>query len=143
MVEKCAQDCAKSSADKSGAGTRPDAGCGRLRLLAVAALLIGVPVAGCSSTSDSNFTFLADPGKYQFYTCEQLATDMKSLTQRQSDLKSLMDRADQSAGGTAVGLIAYKTDYINAGEEMKLLDSAARSKGCHQPETWSSSTAVR
>ncbi len=138
MVEKRAQGCAKSSA-----GTRPDAERGRLRLLAIAVLLIGVPVAGCSSTSDSSFTFLADPGKYEFYSCEQLANDMKGLTQRRSDLKSLMDRADQSAGGTAVGLIAYKTDYINAGEEMRLLDSAARSKGCRQPETWTSNSAVR
>jgi hypothetical protein len=98
---------------------------------------------GCSSGSDSSFTFLADPGKYEFYSCEQLVADMKGLTKRRDDLKALMDRADQSAGGTAVGLIAYRTDYISAGEEQKLLASAARSKNCTQPETWLSNTAVR
>jgi hypothetical protein len=97
----------------------------------------------CSSGSDTSFSFLADPGQYEFYSCEQLATDMKALVKRRADLKALMDRADQSAGGTAVGLIAYRTDYISAGEQQKLLESAARSKNCAQPETWMSNTAVR
>jgi len=97
----------------------------------------------CSSGSDSSFTFLADPGKYEFYSCDQLTTDMKALTKRRQDLKSLMDRADQGAGGAAVGLMAYRTDYISAGEDQRLLESAARSKNCAQPETWQSNTAVR
>jgi hypothetical protein len=100
-------------------------------------------LTACSSGSDTSFTFLADPGKYEFYSCEQLATDTKALTKRRQDLKTLMDRADQSAGGAAVGLMAYRTDYISAGEEQKLLETAARSKNCAQPETWLSNTAVR
>jgi hypothetical protein len=97
----------------------------------------------CSSGSDTSYTFLADPGQYEFYSCEQLATDMKGLVKRRTDLKALMDRADQSAGGTAVGLMAYRTDYISVGEQQRLLETAARSKNCAQPETWLSSTAVR
>ena len=104
----------------------------------LAAALTASLLAGCTS-----FTFLADPGKYEFYSCQQLANDMTSLTKKRQDLKALMDRADQGTGGTAVGLMAYRTDYINAGEEQKLLDSAARSKSCTQPETWRSNGAVQ
>jgi hypothetical protein len=100
-------------------------------------------LTACSSGGDTSFTFLADPGKYAFYSCEQLATDMTALTKRRRDLKTLMDRADQSAGGAAVGLMAYRTDYISAGEDQKLLETAARSKNCAQPETWLSNAAVR
>ena len=100
-------------------------------------------LTGCSSGSDTSFTFLADPGKYEFYSCEQLATDTKALTKRRQDLKSLMDRADQSAGGAAVGFIAYKADYVAAEEEVGALRSTARSKSCDQDATWRSSTAIR
>ncbi len=111
---------------------------GPTRAVPFAAVLAGILLTGCSS-----FTFLADPGQYQFYACEQLAPEMVNLTKRQQDLKNLMDRADQSAGGTAVGLIAYRTDYINIGEQMKLLDAAAGSKNCERPEAWRSNAALR
>jgi hypothetical protein len=106
-------------------------------------LLVSVLLAGCSSGSESGFSLFADPGKYQFYNCAQLATERKTLTHRQQELKSLIDRADQSAGGAAVGLIAYKGEYVNASEELGLLQSVARSKQCEQDEAWRSSTVIR
>jgi hypothetical protein len=100
-------------------------------------------LAACGSDGGAGVTFLADPGKYEFYSCEQLTIDMKALIKRRQDLKSLMDRAEQTTTGAAVGLMAYRTDYINAGEEQKLLDAAARGKSCPMPENWLSSTVVR
>jgi hypothetical protein len=100
-------------------------------------------LAACSSSGDSNFSLFAEPGKYEYYTCTQIAAAMKGQTQRVQDLKVLIDRADQSAGGAAVGFIAYKADYVAAGEELDSLRSAARRKSCDQDATWRSSTAIR
>jgi hypothetical protein len=100
-------------------------------------------LAACSSSGDTSFSLLVDPGKYQYHTCVQIAVEMKTWSRREQELKSLMDRADQSAGGAAVGLIAYKAEYVAAGEELELLHSTARSKKCEQDETWRSNTVIR
>jgi hypothetical protein len=100
-------------------------------------LLSGAMLSACSSSGDPGFTFFAEPGKYQFYTCQQIADAMKAQTQHVQDLKTLIDKADQSTGGAAVGFIAYKADYVAAEEELDSLRAAARSK------SWRSSTAIR
>jgi hypothetical protein len=115
----------------------------RLAAIFANGLLAGTVLAACTSGSDTSFTFLVDPGKYQYYSCEQIAAELKNWTRREEELKTLMDRADQSAGGSAVGLIAYKADYVVAGEELELLKATARSKKCAQAESWRSNAVIR
>lgn len=111
---------------------------------ALVALLTASTLADCSSTGDSaGFSIFADPGKYQSYNCAQIADQIKNWTGKQHDLKLLMDRADQSPGGAAVGFIAYKADYVAAGEELDQLHYSARSKKCDQDQAWRSNTAIR
>src|SRR5258708_8976834 len=81
-------------------------------------VLLGAMLAACSTSGDTSFSLFTEPGKYQYYTCPQIATEMKRWTGREHELKALMDRADQSAGGAAGGLIAYKDEYVAAGEEL-------------------------
>jgi hypothetical protein len=107
------------------------------------ALLAHTALAACSTGSDSGFSLFADPGKYQYYSCEQIGGQIKGLAARRKELKSLMDRADQSVGGSAVGLIAYRGDYVAVGEELEVLQSTAHKKNCDQDQAWRSSTAIR
>jgi hypothetical protein len=104
-----------------------------------AALLLGA----CSSGPDSSFSLFAEPGKYQYHSCDQIAGEMKTWSRREQELKTLMDRADQSAGGAAVGLIAYKADYVAAGEELDLLRATAHSKKCDQAASWRSDGVIQ
>ena len=106
-------------------------------------VLAGALLAACSSGGETSFSLFADPGKYQYYTCVQIATEMKNVSTREQELKALMDRAAQSTGGAAVGFIAYKADYVAASEELESLHAAARSKSCDQDPTWRSSTVIR
>jgi len=106
-------------------------------------LLFGAMLAACSSSSETSFSIFAEPGKYEYYTCVQIAAAMKGQTQHLQDVKTLIDKADQSTGGAAVGFIAYKADYVATKEELESLRSAARSKSCDQDATWRSSTAIR
>ena len=86
---------------------------------------------------------LASPDSPPSRRGPQLAVELKNWTKRQQELKSLLDRADQSAGGSAVGLLAYRGDYVNAGEELQMLHTTAHNKNCEQDESWRSSAAIR
>ena len=89
-------------------------------------------LSACSSfTGDNNpFTVFADPGQYQYHSCEQIAALRDAQAKRAEGLKMLMDKAEQSTGGAIVNVIAYKTDYVSAMEEVKVIDATARSKNC-------------
>jgi hypothetical protein len=100
-------------------------------------------LSGCATPGDSSITFFADPAKYQYSSCELLAVHRQTWTTKEQELKQLMDRAEQGAGGAVVNVLAYKADYVAATEELKLVERAARSKHCSTPETWSSSSAIR
>ncbi len=115
---------------------------GRRVLLAAAGVLAGAVLAGCS-TGGSTFTVFADPGKYQYYSCEQIAAQIKSWSSREQELRALMEKADQSAGGTVVNLLAYRADHVAATEELKVLDATARGKNCETPANWRSNTVIR
>jgi hypothetical protein len=105
--------------------------------------LTGAVLVGCSSTGDSPLTIFADPGQYQYSTCEQLAGQRKYWSGREQELKLLMDRADQGAGGAIVNVLAYKADHVAAGEQAKLIEAAARAKNCEIPANWRSNSVVR
>ena len=106
-------------------------------------VMTGAVLVGCSATGDTPMTIFADPGQYQYSTCEQLAGQRKYWAGREQELKLLMDKADQGAGGTVVNLLAYKSDHVAAGEQIKLIEAAARSKNCETPASWRSNSVVR
>jgi hypothetical protein len=72
----------------------------------------------------------ADAGKYHFHNCEQLATASKQKHDRQRELKELIDKAEQAAGGQIVSALAYRTDYAAVNEELQVIDSTLREKNC-------------
>jgi hypothetical protein len=84
-----------------------------------------------------------DPGKYEFYSCEQIAANRTSVAARLEKLKLLMDKAEKGAGGAVVSVIAYKSEYLAAQDELKVIDATARDKKCKTPENWSSTSAIR
>jgi len=116
---------------------------GRVALAGGAWLLGAALLAGCSSMGDSPVTVFADPGKYQYHSCEQIVGQQKYWSNRQAELKQLMDKADQSASGAVVNVLAYKADAVAASEELKVLETTARAKNCETPATWKSNSTIR
>ena len=104
-----------------------------MRAVSLLAPIMGMFLATCSAPAMGPFTVFADPGEYDFHSCEQLAAVRPGLKARAQELKLLMDHAAQSTGGTVVNVIAYKTDYITATEQLKVLDATARDKKCAVP----------
>jgi hypothetical protein len=130
-------DIRNGPAAESAAPVQPHA-----RAVAGVALAAAL-LAACSSSSETGFSLFAEPGKYQYYSCAQIASAMQTFSTRQQELKTLMDRAEQSVGGAAVGFIAYKAEYVAASEELESLQFAARSKNCGQDATWRSNSVIR
>jgi hypothetical protein len=104
-----------------------------MRAASLLAPIMGMFLAACSAPAMGPFTVFADPGEYEFHTCEQLAATRPAVKARAQDLKLLMDNAEKSTGGAVVNAIAYKTDYITATEQLKVLDATARDKKCAIP----------
>jgi hypothetical protein len=96
--------------------------------VALFALLALVPLAGCGS--DGAGAVFIDPGRYTLYHCDDLATRRKVLIARESELRGLMERASESAAGSVIGSLAYRSEYDSVIAEQKLLQRHAAEKNC-------------
>jgi hypothetical protein len=117
-----------------------------MRILPFVPLFLAALLAACASSEISNPLAggaFVDPGKYEFYSCEQIAANRKNVVAQLEKLKLLMDKAEKGTGGTVVSVIAYKGDYIAAQDELKVIDATARDKKCKTAENWSSTSALR
>ena len=114
-----------------------------MRVAPSLALVFFTALAACTSALESQLTVFADPAKYDFYNCDQLAAQRTARKAREEELKSLMDKAERGTGGAFVNVIAYKADYTEVREDLKLIERTARTKKCSSPENWQSNSAVR
>jgi hypothetical protein len=85
-------------------------------------------LADCSE--DRLSRFVVAPGKYIFYTCDEIATLIKNYTARKEELRQLMARASTDPAGRLIGTIAYESDYLSAEGELKDLRATAADKNC-------------
>ena len=114
-----------------------------MRVAPSLALAVSTLLAACTSALESQLTVFADPAKYDYFNCDQLATQRTARKAREEELKSLMEKAERSTGGAFVNVIAYKGDYTEVQEDLKLIERTARAKKCSSPGNWQSNSAVR
>ena len=114
-------------------------GLGRATLLAL--LLIGV--AACSTSSNVNVMLFADPGKYEYHTCDQILKAGEAVASREARLRMLIQKAEQTAGGSVVSTVAYRGEHRTVVEELAVIDTVSRRKNCLTPPTWRSTTAIQ
>ena len=107
------------------------------------ALIFPVLLAACATAIENQWTIFADPGKYEWFSCEQLLPERKRLEDKEKELKLLMEKAKQSTGGSAISVVAYQGEYVNAREELQVINATARAKKCKMPDDWQSSSAIR
>jgi nitrous oxidase accessory protein NosD len=116
-----------------------NAGFGRAMLLAA----ILVAVAACSTSSSVDVMLFADPGKYEYHTCDQILKAGNAVADRELKLRTLIQKAEQTAGGSVVSTLAYRGEYRTVVEELGVIDTVSRRKNCLTPPTWRSSTAIQ
>jgi hypothetical protein len=105
------------------------------RATAVALLVLGAGLGaglgGCANVGDS-FASAAfvDPAKYEQYDCKQLEGERKALATRTAELQGLIAKAQTGTGGSVVGELAYRNDYISARASSKLADETWQRNKC-------------
>jgi len=114
-----------------------------MRSAPLVAIIVPILLAGCASAIESQFTLFADPGKYEWYSCDQLVPQRQLWESKEKQLKLLMDKAKQSTGGSAISVVVYQGDYVAAREELQVIDVTARGKECKMPGDWQSDSVIR
>jgi hypothetical protein len=100
---------------------------------AVALLCAGLcaGLGGCANVGDS-FASAAfvDPAKYEQFDCKQLEVERKNLGLRTAELQGLIAKAETGTGGSVVGELAYRNDYISARASAKLAEETWQRNKC-------------
>ena len=95
-------------------------------------VLLTLLTGGCAG--DQVASVMAQPGKYEFYPCPQLIEEWKRASTRERELKALMDKAGQGAGGPFVN--SSPTDRTTYGAA-----EAAHAQSRRQPRSRSPAVA--
>ncbi len=112
---------------------------GRATLLALLLLC----AAGCSTASNVDVMLFADPGKYQYHSCDQILKAGQAVAAREAKLRELIQKAEQGAAGALIGTVAYRGEHRTVVEELAVIDGASRRKHCATPPSWRSTTAIQ
>jgi hypothetical protein len=115
-----------------------------LRRSASSLVVIAVALAGCA-LNEGPGQLGVDPGRYELYHCGDLATRLKVLQARETELRTLMAKAGEGGSGALVGTLAYRADYETVLSEEKLLQRTAAEKKCEvaPPPAFQSDQTVR
>ena len=99
--------------------------------LLVLGAVLGATLGGCADVGDS-FASAAfvDPAKYDQFDCKQLDTERKALATRTAELQGLIAKAQTGTGGSVVGELAYRNDYISARAQAKLVEEMWQRNKC-------------
>jgi hypothetical protein len=102
---------------------------------AVALLVLGLGVCaglgGCANVGDSFASgAFVDPAKYEQFDCKQLETERKAQATRTAELQGLIAKAETGVGGSVVGELAYRNDYISARASAKLAEETWQRNKC-------------
>jgi hypothetical protein len=110
---------------------------------AAIAMTVACAVGGCSAIPEqAAAVFSTAPGKYDMYPCDNIEPQIRSLRGRRIELEQLMARASQDTGGAFVSAIAYRTEYEQAGSDLKELAKASADKQCAVGSKFSSGRAL-
>ena len=112
-------------------------------VLAGAALLLALGLAGCGTLSDDTAgRAMMAPGRYDVFACPNIEKAIEVARTRRTELEQLMARSSQSPGGELVNALAYRTEYVQKGGELQELARAANDKKCTSESQWSSGRRV-
>jgi hypothetical protein len=105
------------------------------RTTAVALLVLGLGLCtglgGCANVGDSfASSAFVDPAKYDQFDCKQLEAERKAQATRTAELQGLIAKAETGTGGSLVGELAYRNDYISARASAKLAEEKWQQNKC-------------
>jgi hypothetical protein len=124
-----------------GLGRRSGSFIGALPGCAALALTL-TSLAGCGLEYGPGSLFV-DPGHYSVYHCKDLAVQMKTLGDKEQELRGLMEKANEGGGGAVIGSLAYRTDYESVLTQERLIQREAAEKKCQITPNYQSDQTIR
>jgi hypothetical protein len=91
-------------------------------------------LGGCTSTVSMVSDPFVAPRKFQYLRCEDIAKRLVGTSNREQELRTLMDRSSAGAGGSTVNLFVYQPEYQQVTSELQQLKEAQVEKQC-PPQT--------
>jgi hypothetical protein len=82
------------------------------------------------------------PGRFDAFPCPNIDQRIQTVRTRRIELEQLMARSSQGAGGEFVNALAYRSEYVQTGGELKELAKAAADKKCAAESQYSSGRQV-
>jgi hypothetical protein len=98
------------------------------QIMHAAALVLATFTAGCAG--DTAEQFLVRPGRFDYLSCPEIAKTSATTAKREQELKALIDRAEKEAFGILMAAASYRSEYLQAQGEQKMLAEVARQKNC-------------
>jgi len=95
------------------------------------ALLLAVMVSACSTTFEQVGSLYVAPGKFTLLRCPDLAAKSIAASNREKELISLMDRANQDVAGPVINTFIYSADLSSVRAELAELKKTAEQKDCN------------
>lgn len=103
-----------------------------MRVLICRLLIITAPLAGCAGALDmSSQSLFAQPGKFRFLPCKDLAQRAAATAKREQELTSLIDRANQGTGGSIISPMVYGPDLQQVRADARELQQTQNEKNCN------------
>jgi len=94
------------------------------------AFTLAILASACSTTFDPVGSLTVAPGKFAFLKCPDIAARSIADSNREKELVSLMDRANQDFAGPAINTFIYSTDLSTVRGELAELRKTAEEKNC-------------
>ncbi len=94
-----------------------------------AALSLCAFAAACA-LPDHQASTMVNPGKYSFYSCDQLVQQARVKIERERELRHAMEKAVRGPGGEVVVAVAYRSEYLTVKGEIEELERTAHQKNC-------------
>lgn len=105
-------------------------------------VLLAIALSGCGLLGDSATSAFVSPGKFDFYTCDQLAASGRTLSARERELADLTARAAQGPAGEFVGKVAYHTELMQTRGSLSQVVEVSARKNCASQSKWQSDRAL-
>jgi len=116
----------------------------RLRAVGLIAALAAGALGGCGVSEQGIGSLAVDPGRYALYHCNDLVERLRALTDREGELRNLMDKANEGPAGAVMGALSYRTEYETVLSDQKLVRRMAAEKKCQLgPPTYQSDQTIR
>lgn len=106
-------------------------------------LVLVAPLGGCAGTSGQSQSFFAQPGKFHFLRCQDIAQRSMATAKREQELNSLIDRANQGAGGPVISAMVYGPELEQTRADARQLQETANEKNCNASPAPAREPAVR